>query len=166
MDNIRETFELDELYWFIERKEKGKTKENIYIMTMVERDPRRIIGNVVAKDKSAWRIQEIVDKSPEAKTYCTDGYYGYLSVIFPGNHIYNTHNKSDTYTAEGVNADLRHYIPCLKRRSRCFARTIETLQAVIDVFVTAYNKFGIAKFNYRQLHPKPVQIPFSLLDFL
>lgn len=133
---------------------------------MVERASRRIIGSAVAKDKSAWRIQEIVDNSPEANIYCTDGYVVYLNVVFPGKHIYNTHNKADTFTVESVNADLRHYIPCLKRRSRCFARKIETLQAVMDVFTDAYNKFGLAKYNYRKLHTNSTQIPFSLFDFL
>ena len=66
---------------------------------------------------------------------------------------------------EGVNADLRHYIPILARRSRCFARKIETLRAVMDVFVEAYNRFGIAKMKYRQ-NRKSRELPFSVLDFL
>ena len=32
---------------------------------------------------------------------------------------------------EGANADLRHYIPILARSSRCFARKIETLLAIL-----------------------------------
>lgn len=55
-------------------------------------------------------------------------------MAFPGKHIYNIHNKNDTFTAEGVNADLRHYIPTLPRRSRCFPRKLEDLQAVLAVF--------------------------------
>ena len=62
----------------------------------------------------------MVDVAPEAEVYCTDGYNGYLDVVFPGKHIFNVHNKNDTFTVEGVNADLRHYIPTLARRSRCF----------------------------------------------
>ena len=33
---------------------------------------------------------------------------------------------------------IRNYIPILARRNRCFARSIETLYAVVDVFVEAY----------------------------
>ena len=40
---------------------------------------------------------------------------GYLDVVYPGQHIYNIHDKKDTFTVEGVNADLRHYIPVLGR---------------------------------------------------
>ncbi len=88
-----------------------------------------------------------------------------MDVIYPGRHIYNIHDKKDTFTVEGVNADLRHYIPMLARRSRCFPRKLETLYAVVEVFVTAYNRFGIAKYNYRLHHPKG-EIPFALVDFL
>ena len=58
-------------------------------------------------------IQQMVDTAPEAKQYCTDVYYGYLDVVFPGKHIFNIHNKKDTFTVESVNADLLHYIPTL-----------------------------------------------------
>lgn len=157
--------ELDELYWYLEKKPRTETRENVYIMTMVSRKPRQIVGHVVSRDKMSKTIQRMVDAAPEAEYYCTDGYQGYLDVVFPGKHIYNIHNKNDTFTVEGVNADLRHYIPILARRSRCFPRKLETLYAVVEVFVAAYNRFGIAKYNYRLHHPKG-EIPFALVDFL
>ncbi len=171
------TFELDELYWFIGEKSRSETRENVYLMTMVNREPRQIIGFEVQRDKSAYHIQNIVDGAPWAEKYCTDGYVGYLDVVFPGEHVRNIHNKNDTFTAESINADLRHYIPVLARRSRCFARKLETLQAVIEVFVDAYNKFGLYKNKRRipvvhrpsssskKLH-KYRDSPLGLVDFL
>ena len=76
----------------------------------------------VASDKSSERIQNIVDNSPEADFYYTDGYLGYIDVVYPGKHIRNVRDKKDTHNVESINADLRHYIPVLARRSRCFAR--------------------------------------------
>lgn len=64
--------ELDELYWFVGKKSKTETRENTYIMTMVSRKPRQIVGYDVAFDKSPNRIQKIVDNGPEAEYYCTD----------------------------------------------------------------------------------------------
>lgn len=156
--------ELDELYWYLESKPRTETRENVYIMTMVSRKPRQIVGHVVSRDKLSKTIQRMVDGAPEAEEYCTDGYYGYLDVVFPGKHIFNVHNKNDTFTVEGVNADLRHYIPTLARRSRCFPRKLENLQAVLAVFVRAYNRFGLQKAHYRSRHPGAV-VPFSLFDF-
>jgi IS1 family transposase len=169
--------ELDELYWFLERKAKTATRENVYVMTMVSREPRQIVGFDAARDKSPERIQAIVDSAPEAEDYATDGYFGYIDVVYPGKHIRNIHDKSNTFTVEGVNADLRHYIPILARRSRCFPRKLETLQAVLEVFVEAYNRFGEAKAKCRvltehkqgnakkHLH-KFRDVGFSILDYL
>ena len=165
VDNSPEIYELDELYWYIGKRPRTETRENVYLMTMVSREPRQIMGYDVAMDKSPERIQKIVDGATEAKQYCTDGWSGYIDVVYPGKHIRNTHNKGDTYTVEGSNADLRHYIPILARRSRCFPRSIETLDAVTYVFICAYNRFGIAKHTYRLKHPKG-EFPFSLFDFL
>ena len=165
VDNSPAVLELDELYWFIGRKPRTETRENTYLMTMVSRAPRQIVGFDVALDKSPARIQQIVDESPPAMQYCTDGWNGYIDVIYPGRHVRNVHDKSDTYTVEGVNADLRHYVPILARRSRCFARRLETLQAVMEVFVEAYNQFGRAKYRYRLVREKG-ELPFGLVDFL
>jgi IS1 family transposase len=164
-ESISEYLELDELYWFVGHKPKTETRENVYLLTMVSREPRQIVGFDVAYDKSPSRIQAMVDGAPPAQYYCTDGWSGYVDVIYPGWHIRNTRDKSDTYTVEGVNADLRHYIPILARRSRCFARKLETLKAVVEVFVEAHNRFGIAKANYRR-NRKSQELPFSVLDFL
>lgn len=136
----------------------------MYLMTMVSRDPRQIVGFDAAFDKSPERIQNIVDNAPYAEKYCTDGYQGYIDVVYPGQHIRNVRNKRDTFTVEGVNADLRHYIPILRRRSRCFGRKLETLWCVLNVFVDAYNRFGEAKHKYKLSHRKG-EVPFSVYDF-
>ena len=94
--------EMDELYWFLEYKPRTETRENIYIMTMVSREPRQIIGHVVSRDMTSRTIQKMVDAAPDAERYCTDGYSGYLDVVFPGKYIFNIQNKNDTFTVEGV----------------------------------------------------------------
>ena len=170
-------YELDELYWFIEKKAETETRENVYLMTMICPEPRMIVGFEVAKDKGAVHIQNIVDSAPEADFYRTDGYVGYLDVVFPSDHVRNVRDKKDTHNVESINADLRHYIPVLRRRSRCFCRKLETLQAVIEVFVDAYNAFGLAKLRCRipttHKSPNPAkhlhkfrEPPFSVIDFL
>jgi IS1 family transposase len=129
-----QNLEIDELYWFVSRKGTSKTRENCYIIPIISRFPRQIVGIDAAFDKSPARIQALVDNSPPAKKYATDGYLGYIDVVYPGNHIRNCHDKKDTCGVESVNADLRHYIPILRRRSRCFPRKLETLKAVLEVF--------------------------------
>jgi len=165
------------MYWFTNKKSKTKTRENTYIMTMISREPRQIVSFDIQHDMKSFRLQGVVDNGPDAQTYYTDGAMAYLDVIFPGKHKRNIRDKRDTHIVEGINADLRHYISGLARRSRCFYRSIETLQAVLEVFIDAYNKFGEAKLKYRvpvkhinthnakHLH-KFRDSPFSILDFL
>ena len=150
---------------FVGKKPRTETKENIYLIAMVSRNPRKIVGFDVAFDKSSQRIQNIVDASPHADFYCTDGYSGYVDVCYSGHHIRNIHDKSNTFTVEGVNADLRHYIPVLARKSRCFCRKLDTLYAVVAVFVAAYNRFGSAKYIFHNKFPAK-DCPFSIVDFL
>ena len=69
LENDYHILELDELYWFVERKPRTKTRENVYLMTMVSREPRQIVGFDVAFDKSPTRIQSIADNAPEVKRY-------------------------------------------------------------------------------------------------
>jgi len=165
------------LYWFIGKKARTQTRENVYLILLVSREPRKILRFTVSRDKSAATIQGLVDAAPEAEKYCTDGYFAYLDVIFPGEHVRNVRNKADTFTVESVNADLRHFIAGLARKSRCFFRTLETLEAVLAVFVDAYNAFGEAKLKHRvpvvhknqnpakHLH-KFRDPPFAIIDFL
>jgi len=165
------------MYWFTSKKSQTETRENTYIMTMISREPRQIVSFDVQHDMKSFRLQGVVDNGPDAKTYYTDGCMTYLDVVFPGKHKRNIRNKRDTHIVEGINADLRHYISGLARRSRCFYRSIETLQAVLEVFINAYNKFGAEKLKYRvpTKHKEPRKskylhkfrdTPFSILDFL
>ena len=52
--------ELDELYWFVGRKVTSKTRENVYLMTMISRNLRLIVGFDVASDKSSKRYKKLL----------------------------------------------------------------------------------------------------------
>jgi hypothetical protein len=60
-------YELDEVYWFLERKSRDDTRANIYIMTMICPNPRQILGFRVDYSVNAKAIQSIVDNAPYAK---------------------------------------------------------------------------------------------------
>jgi len=156
-----DAFELDEIFWFIKQRRSHENGVNTYVMTMISREPRQIVGFAVDNSKSADIIQKIVDSVPPAKRYYTDGYYGYSGVDFCGQLKQNWLNKNDTHLIESTNADLRHYISGLHRRSRIFYRTLETFRAVLSVFIDAYNKFGEYKMKYKKR-----TISRSVLDFL
>ena len=172
-----DVLQLDEIYLFEGAKAKTETHENAYLMTMCSEKPRQIVGFDVAHDRSPERIEKMVWDAPHASTYQTDGYTGYIFVSYPGYHKRNTSNKNDTYIAESINSDIRHYLGLLGRRSRCFPRKLENLKIVVDVFRWAYNGFGQYKAivqqevkhkessKSRHLH-KYKETGLSVLDFL
>ena len=137
-----------------------KEKNKIYVITLVNREKRQIVGYDIAFDESRERIQKLVDSSPKADHYYSEAYSAYSEICYHGTHT-ALKNKSQTYTVEGVNSDLMNYIPPLRRKSKCFFRSIETAKAVFKIFVFAFNKFALAKF----LHPS-LKSSFSLSYFL
>ena len=124
-----------------------REKNKIYVITLVSREKRQIVGYDIAFDKSRERIQKLVDSSPKADHYFSDAYSAYSEICYYVSHT-ALKNKSQTYTVEGVNSDLRHYIPALHRRSKCFFRSLDTMRAVFKIFVHAFNKFALAKFLF------------------
>jgi len=170
-------FELDELHWYTNSRKDYENGINAYIMTMISRIPRQITGFAVDRSVTAEALQRVADSTPAAQKYHTDGLFAYMSVLFVGKHIRNSWDKSDTHNIESTNSDLRHYIPGLARKSRCFFRTLETMKAVLAVFIDAYNKFGEAKLKHqipvKHKSPNPSEhlhkfrdVPFSILDYL
>jgi len=142
--------EIDELYHYVGFREKTETKENIYVIAIASREPRQFLGLIASRDKSPRTIEHLVQNSARAKRYYSDGYQGYKYVdYYPGRHQFSE-RKNDTFTVEGANADLRCYIPTLARRSRCFPRKLENLNAVLRLFAHAYSLFGQWKLKHRR----------------
>ena len=89
-------------------------------------------------------IQQMVDDAPKAKWYFTDGFDAYSRLWYHYGRYEVSQGKNDTYSVEGDNAELRHYLARLARKSRCFSRCLEALQNALKLFVFAFNR--------RQLH--------------
>ena len=95
-------------------------------MTLVNKKTREILGYDIARDRPIQRIQNLVDNAPKAEFYFPDVFPVYSQICYEG--IYrDLNNKSQTFTVESVNADLRRYIPTLHRKSRCFFRSFDTI---------------------------------------
>ena len=76
-----------------------------------ERKPAKVIYimTIASRDKTSNTIQRMVAAAPGAEIYCTDRDGGYLNVVFLGQDIFNSCNKSYAFRVEGVDAALRHY---------------------------------------------------------
>jgi hypothetical protein len=63
-------------------------------------------------------------------------------------------DKSQTYSVEAVNADLRHYLARLGHRSRCFSRCVRALTRAVDLFARRHNARQLRE-RRRPKYPAP-----------
>jgi IS1 family transposase len=99
-------------------------------------------------------MQSVVDAAPHAGCYYSDAFNTYRELCWWGKHT-AMYDKSQTYSVEAVNADLRHYLARLGRRSRCFSRCIHALRRAVDLFVRCYNARQLKKRKYPR-YPAPL----------
>ena len=115
-------------------------------MIAVARESRLIVGEWVTRVFDAPGMQAMADTLPEASRYCTDGSEVYPDVIWPDAAWHQLSiAKEETYTIEGINAgcplgSMRTYLGRLKRRSRCFSRSLEKVHEAVRLFVWHYNR--------------------------
>lgn len=127
-------------------------------MTLVDRHSSCIVAWAVGSERSEAVLQSLVDAAPQAKFYFSDLFATYRALLYtPGIHT-PMPDKSETYRVEGVNAEMRHYLARLARKTRCFSRCLHALTRAIKWFVSAWNRRQL----YHQRYPK---YPAHVRDF-
>jgi len=112
----------------------------------VARETRLIGGAQVLESREEASMQQYADELPQAQRYSSDQLAVYGDLLWPdtpegkGSSYVISYGKEETYTIESINADLRTYLGRLKRKSRCFSRSIEALRRAIRLFVWYYNR--------------------------
>ena len=128
-------------------------------MTIVDRKTRCFLGFklVWARDQQAFQL--LVDFAPKAKNYFSDALHAYARLWYHGGIYEVSEGKCDTYSVEGDNSELRHYLARLARASRCFSRCPYALVCALRLFIYAYNRRQL----YKQQYP---QYPAHVKDFV
>lgn len=125
-------------------------------MTNVDRATQCIVGWDVLWERTTDCLQAMLDRAPQSHYYYSDAFSTYDTfVYYPGPHQ-SLPNKSQPYSVE---AELRHYLARLARKSRCFSRCIHALWRAVKLFVFAWNR--------RQLHKRAFpNYPANVRDFV
>ena len=114
-------------------------------MTDVDRATHCIVGWDVVWERTTSALQAMLDRAPFARHYYSDAFVTYGTLVYrPGLHT-ALPNKSQTYSVEADNAELRHYLARLVRKSRCFSRCIHALWRSVKLFVCAWNRRQLFK---------------------
>jgi insertion element IS1 protein InsB len=105
-------------------------------------------------------LQALIDQAPPARFYFSDGFATYAQLMYPTGSLYQAVlDKSETYSVEGDNSELRHYLARLSRRNRCFSRELWALGRAVALFVYAWNRRQLQKRRYPKL-------PAHVSDFI
>ena len=112
----------------------------------------------MVKEQTSDAMQVCLDRAPRAGQYYSDAFPVYDTLYYGAlNELRN--DKKETYSVEGVNAELLHYLKRLARRSRCFSRCPYALKCAIRLLVFCYNQRQL----WKQLYPA---YPANPIDFL
>ena len=98
----------------------------------------------MVSERTSANLQNCLDRAPQAKQYYSDAFPVYDTLYYGAPYEMRT-DKQETYSVEAVNADLRHYLKRLARKSRCFSRRLEALHKNLRLFVFCYNQRQLAK---------------------
>ena len=104
-------------------------------------------------------LQQVVDAAVHAQHYFSDGFPCYAEVYYHGATYQALPNKSQTYSVEGMNAELRHYLARLHRRTRCYSKSLKALRRAIALFVRAWHHCQL----FRRAH---TGYPRNLIEFV
>jgi IS1 family transposase len=113
----------------------------------------------VVWERTQQSIQGMVDDATKAKQYYSDAFDAYDRLWYHYGKYEVSEGKTDTYSVEGDNAELRHYLARLARASRCFSRCPHALECALRLFVYCFNSRQI----YKQQFPT---YPAHVKDFL
>jgi IS1 family transposase len=125
----------------------------------VDRATHCIVGWTLALHRPFEILQDVVDQAPHASHYYSDGWAAYADVYYHGGAFQAVLDKSQTYTVEGQNAELRHYLARLHRKTRCFSKCLIALWRAVELFVHFWNRRQV----YQHTHP---QYRTHLIDFV
>jgi IS1 family transposase len=113
----------------------------------------------VAWERTQHTLQEVVDQAPKAKCYYSDAFEGYYRLWYHLGRYEVSQGKADTYSVEGDNAELRHYLARLARSSRCFSRCPYALACALRLFVFCFNSRQLQKQRFPNYS-------FHVMDFI
>ena len=123
----------------------------IYLVTLVDRATRCLVSWSLVTQRCFDTTQPLVDAvwqhsphPPQRRLFTSDQLDTYRTLFYRQGTHQPQPNKSQTYSVEGLNADLRCYLSALVRRTRGFARSTKSLHRLIWLFAFCYNRRCLA----------------------
>lgn len=75
-------------------------------------------------------------KDTEVAFYCTDHWKAYDEMLNSELHI---KSKAETYTVEGYNSRIRHYLARFKRKGKCYSKAEHMIEKSLNLLFLKQN---------------------------
>lgn len=124
-------------------------KNKIYVLTVVDRATHCLLSWDAVGERNTANLQAGLERSPQARQDYSDAFPAYDNLYYGAPYEMRP-DKKETYSVEAVNADLRHYLKRLARKSRCFSRRLDALLKNLRLFAYCYNQRQLMKQRYPQ----------------
>jgi hypothetical protein len=96
-------------------------------------------------------MQACLERAPQAKQYYSDAFPVYDTLYYGAPYEMRT-DKQETYSVEAVNADLRHYLKRLARKSRCFSRRMQALPRTFNSLSISTIIANLQNVSFQTIH--------------
>ncbi|MCS6822283.1 MAG: IS1 family transposase [Microscillaceae bacterium] len=137
LDEIRsneaiEVVEIDEMHTYI-----GSKKNYCWIWIAVDRDGRKFINCEVGTrgTETGEKLWKKIEPKIKGKV-CTDYWKAYEAFVPDDIHI---QSKADTFTVEGYNSLLRHFLARLRRKTKCYSKVVYMLVYSVKLLMFKWN---------------------------
>lgn len=75
-------------------------------------------------------------KDRDVGFYCTDHWKAYEEILGSEFHI---RSKAETYTVEGYNSRVRHYLARFKRKGKCYSKAKHMIEKSLNLLFLKLN---------------------------
>lgn len=116
-------------------------------MTVVDWATHCLLSWDAVNERNTKNLQACLERAPQARQYYSDAFPAYDDLYYGAPYEMRS-DKKETYSVEAVNADLRHYLKRLARKSRCFSRRLDSLHKNLRIFAYCYNQRQLMKQKY------------------
>ncbi|MFJ1389070.1 IS1 family transposase [Capnocytophaga canimorsus] len=132
-----EIVELDEIHSYVQSK-----KNYCWSLIVIDRLGKKFIGFVCGKRDTETFLELWKKlKNRDIKGFCSDYWKSYSEVIPSEKHM---ESKAETFTVEGYNSRIRHYLARFKRKGKCYSKSKAILENSLKLlFLNLNNQLNI-----------------------
>ncbi|WP_264845322.1 IS1 family transposase [Capnocytophaga catalasegens] len=127
-----EIVELDKIHTYIQHK-----KNYCWIWIAVDRFGKRII-DFVCRKRNTLTFSKLYNrlKNKDINLFCSDYWKSYKE-LNPSKNL--CQSKSETYTIEGFNSLIRHYLVRFKRKTKCYSKSQKMIEYSLKLLFLELN---------------------------